>query len=130
MALCCSLALKRDFDQISRSAGHGVFEHGDHQTAGSPGQRVERGPPGKAARAVLVGVVPVNHMMHAVTFRKAAGIALPHQHFRILRIERQTGIDTGMNEDAMTIDVQTRQALDPGKVIVERNSRAPMEASV
>jgi hypothetical protein len=102
-----------DDDQFDRPAGPVVVENPDGQPAGAPGQRIEICAAFEQQRAIGIIVVAVNDVARAETCAISLRIALPQQRGFVLLRQRKLGIDTGMDVDAMGIDMHQPQLVEP-----------------
>src|ERR1700722_4226644 len=105
-----------DLDKIDGTAGRFIIEDPDRQPSGPPGERVEIGPALVQQRPFGEIIMAVNDVEIAEPAGEPLRITLPQQRRLALLIQGNLGIDTGVNIDAMGVDMHQPQPIEPGDV--------------
>jgi hypothetical protein len=92
----CSRRARHEPRKGYRPTGDFIIEHADYQPAGIPSLCIEVCPTFYRDWTILELVMPVHDMSRSVTALIGALVDLPQQLVRILRGERQIGIDAGV----------------------------------
>src|SRR5438067_3780064 len=103
-----------DNNKIHRAARSFIVENPDHQPTGFPGQRIEVGTAFVKQRSIGEVVMTMDHVEFAEPVRKSVGIALAQQGRFALPLQGNFGIDAGMDVDALLVDIDQPQPIEPG----------------
>ena len=98
--------LAMNLEKGYRPTGDFIIEDADYQPAGIPSLCIEVCPTFYRDWTIPELVMPVHDMSRSVTALIGALVDLPQQLVRILRGERQIGIDAGVHVDPMPVDVR------------------------
>ena len=102
-----------DNNKIHRSAGSFVLENPDHQSSGFPSKRIEVGTAFVKQRPIGEVVMAMDHVKFAKALRKSVRIALTQEGGFALPVQGNFGIDAGMYVDAMLVDIDQLQPIEP-----------------
>ena len=102
-----------DHDKIDRPTRSVIIENPDRQPSRPPGERVQIGAAFIQQRTFGMIIVTMDDVECAETVIKFLRIALPQECRLALPTQGNSGIDAGVNVEAMCVDMHQPQSIEP-----------------